>query len=335
MNNAHHNNAISAVWTGIRDLIQKPVPEMGMDSIDRIDGIYCLVTGANSGLGKAIAIGLAARGGKVIMACRKDYPEALAEVKRLSGSDSVTMERLDLADFNSIRECCGRLRQRGINLDRVVLNAGIVTSEARRTQQGFEKMFGVNYLGNFLFITQLLADGTIPNRNLTASYQPATTIPRVIMVASEAHRSAPAIDFEQLGYFHAYGLTESMKEYGKSKLLLTTFATELSRRIADGSQTGISVHALCPGPVNSNIARETPWWAKPLVKLMSAILFPSPTKAALPVLFLSCSPAIEGQTGIYLHMTKRKPVSTFASDAIAGKRLWEISELLIKNGPYS
>jgi hypothetical protein len=66
---------------------------------------------------------------------------------------------------------------------------------------------------------------------------------------------------------------------------------------------------------------------------MSAVFFQSPSQAALPVLFLNCSPRIEEQTGIYLHMIQRKEISAAASDAVAGKRLWEISELLIKNGP--
>jgi NAD(P)-dependent dehydrogenase (short-subunit alcohol dehydrogenase family) len=334
LKNSPGNNAVSALWTGISDLFRKQVPVAGMNAIDRIDGLNCLVTGANSGLGKAIAIGLAARGGHVIMACRKDYPEALAEVKRLSGSETVQMERLDLADFDSIRQFCDRLRERGKLLDRVVLNAGVVSNMARRTRQGFEEMFGVNYLANFLLVTRLLCDGTLPNQSFHGEAKPDIT-PRIVMVSSEAHKSAPAIDFEELGHFHPYGLADSMKEYGKSKLLLTTLAMELSHRLTYGNQTDVSVHALCPGPVNSNIARDTPWWAKPLVYLMSSLFFHSPSQAALPVLFLSCSPVIEGQTGIYLHMTERKEISAFAADPVAGKRLWEISELLVKNGPFS
>ncbi|HEX3046391.1 MAG TPA: short-chain dehydrogenase, partial [Bacillota bacterium] len=132
-----------------------------------------------------------------------------------------------------------------------------------------------------------------------------------------------------------YGMRESMKEYGKSKLLLTTFAAELARKLVHNGQIDVSVHALCPGPVNTNIAREAPWWAKPFAKLILVVFFRSPVRAARPVLFLSCSPSIEGQTGLYLHMDSRKDISASAADPTAGERLWECSQRLAQNGPYS
>jgi NAD(P)-dependent dehydrogenase (short-subunit alcohol dehydrogenase family) len=332
MSSPRHDSAVTSILTAIGDLLQKPVPVAGLDSWDRIDGKNCLITGANSGLGKAIAIGLAARGGNVVMACRKDYPKALTEVRRHSANGMVTMERIDLADLDSIRNYCDRLRDQGRTLDLVILNAGVVPNHARRTRQGFEEMFGVNYLANFLFITRLLQDGTIPNLTYAGQAQ-HHPLPRIIIVSSESHRTAPEIDFEQLGRFRDYGLTESLKEYGKSKLLLTTFAAELARKLVHKGKVDVSVHALCPGPVNTNISREAPWWVKPFTKLILVVFFRSPARAARPVLFLSCSPLIEGQTGLYLHMDSRKDISASAADPAAGKRLWECSQRLVQNGP--
>ena len=77
--------------------------------------------------------------------------------------------------------------------------------------------------------------------------------------------------------------------YGYYKLLLTTLVNELARRLNDGSETKKSVLSLCPGPVNSNIAREAPVVFKPLLKLVFSIFFKSPRKAAEPVVYLAAS----------------------------------------------
>ena len=98
------------------------------------------------GLGKAVAIDLARRGGRVVMACRRGHPEAEAEVKRHSGSDTVEMLTVDLSDMRSVHRLCDELKERNIGLDIAVLNAGLAALRARRTPQGFETMFAVHFL---------------------------------------------------------------------------------------------------------------------------------------------------------------------------------------------
>ena len=99
---AKRNRILRALLKAIVDRftqrkILRPVPE----SV-RIDGKICLVTGANSGLGKAVAIDLAKRGGHVLMACRGGHPEAGEDVRRSSGSGTVEMLKVDLADLDSV-----------------------------------------------------------------------------------------------------------------------------------------------------------------------------------------------------------------------------------------
>jgi hypothetical protein len=89
---------------------------------------------------------------------------------------------------------------------------------------------------------------------------------------------------------------------------------------------------LCPGPINSGIAREAPPWVKPLLKVLFRLFFQSPRRAAEPVVFLCCSRAIQGRSGIYLHLMTEKSPSAAALDEETGRRLWQASERLLKGG---
>lgn len=319
-----YSNPVSATLNGIVDLFRHKTPIGTLKDSDRLDGKTCLITGANSGLGLATAIELARRGAHIIMACRSGIPQAAEEVKRRSGSQRVEMVHLDLADLAAIRRCCDELKARRVKLDRVILNAGLVPQKPARTAQNFEMMFGVHVVGNMQFITRLLADGSIPNRHFAQPHNAlAGERPRIIFVSSESHRSGTPIDLDTLGRFVEYSPMGSIAQYGHSKLVMTTYARELSRRLADEQGVDVAVHALCPGPINSNIAREAPRLFKPLLGLVMGALFASPAKAAAPVLYLACSPQVEDQTGLYLHLMVRKEPAPQALDQELARAIWD------------
>ena len=190
--NDRYDTLGNALVTAIRNTTRdesalNPVPE-GV----RIDGKVCLVTGANRGLGKAVAVELARRGGRVIMACRNGHPEAGEEVKRRSGSGAVEMFAVDLSDLRSVHQLCDELKAQDIGVDITVLNAGLATLRARRTRQGFETMFAVHFLANRVIVDRWLKDGLL---------RPSGAIgdtPRIVLVASETHRSSDPIDFESV-----------------------------------------------------------------------------------------------------------------------------------------
>jgi NAD(P)-dependent dehydrogenase (short-subunit alcohol dehydrogenase family) len=117
--------------------------------------------------------------------------------------------------------------------------------------------------------------------------------------------------------------------YGYYKLLLTTFATELSRRI-NKNEVEISVHALCPGPVNSNIAKAAPKLFMPLLKFIFKLFFKDPKDAAEPVLYLACAENLQNKTGMYLHLMQAKSVDAKAADIDNGKKLWDASEEILR-----
>jgi NAD(P)-dependent dehydrogenase (short-subunit alcohol dehydrogenase family) len=324
-----HRNAASATLTAIMDRFSQAGKIEGPRPDDRLDGRSCLVTGASSGLGKAVAIDLARRGAHVVMACRSGIPEVGEEVKRLSGSQDVEMLAVDLADLDSVHRLADALKSRGRNLDVVVLNAGLMPAKAYRSTQGFEVMFGVHFLANRLLVDRLLADGVIAPGGAQAD----APIPRIVFVSSESHRSAAPIDFDRFGEFVDYGIRDGMGQYGSTKLHMCTLACELSRRLNPDDDVRVAVHALCPGPINSNITRDAPGLLKPVLDVVLGIFFQSPEKAAPPVVHLACARSIEGESGLYLHMLRRKDPSPEAMDPRKGALLWEKSTKLLEAHP--
>lgn len=319
-----HKNILSAVTTALMDLVGNEGQLPPVPPEVRIEGKVCLVTGAGSGLGKAVSVELARRGGRVIMVCRGGIPEAGEEVKQLSGNTQIEMLHADLSDLESVSRLCDQLRDSGTVIDIAVLNAGLMPLNARRSPQGYELMFAVHFLANRLMLARWLHDGVIRPGGKNGSP------PRVIFVSSEAHKSSTPIDFNKFAAFTPYGMNDGMKYYASSKLHLSTFAVELSRRENTGDLVEVAVHSLCPGPIASNIARESPAWVKPLLGPIMRWFFRSPQQAAEPVVYLACAPEMGERTGVYLHMMREKQPSSLALDAENGKRLWQMSGALLE-----
>jgi NAD(P)-dependent dehydrogenase (short-subunit alcohol dehydrogenase family) len=310
-------NPITATLKGLLDRASEHATVTPLRDDERLDGKHVLVTGANRGLGKAIVIDLAKRGARVLMGCRSGLPQAAQDVQRASGSSTVDGRTLDLGNLHSVSAFCAALAQDHIRIDVLVLNAGVVPQRSRPTAQGFEEMFGVNYLANVLLVERLLANGVlVPNDSAP---------PRIVMVSSETHRDAGSIDFSSFGKFIPYGAMGSMKVYGMSKLLLNTYAAHLARRYA----ASMGVHSCCPGAVNTDIARDAPEWVKPVLGRVMARFFRSPEDAAAPIVYLSCARALNGKTGHYLHLMREKPAGEASLDPRAGDMLMRESEALI------
>jgi len=326
-----------AVWAGIRDLNDRSDPPYdALEEGDRLEGRTVLLTGASSGLGLAVAKECASRGARVLMVCRRDASEELEAVRRAArlGGHAEGL-RADMADFASIHALVDDLAARKVRIDVVISNAAVVPGSARTTVDGLEEMLQVNALAPALLIRRLLEAGLVPNDthagNGVGAGSPATRRPRIVIVASEAHRSADGLHLDRLRHVEPYGMAESTARYGWTKLLLLTYARELGRRL-DGGGTGapdVAVHALCPGPVASNIAREVPAIVRPLTRLFFRIFFQSPETAARPVVYLAASPRIDGRTGTYQFLMRRRPPSDLADAPESGRALWSAFEEIL------
>lgn len=273
----------------------------------RVDG-PALVTGASRGLGRAIAEALAARGAEVVLASRSDTAEVGRHIHGRGGK--ARSEHVELADLRSVDALCDRLDR---PLQVLVLNAAVVPRSSRRTAQGFDVQDGVNYLANVRLVDRLLATGRLRDGA------------RVVVVSSESHRSAEALDPHALGRDASYGLGGVMRRYGYSKLLLTAWAGHLAREL----HPRVVVHTLCPGPVQSDIAREAPRLGRLLLAPLMRRFFAPPSVAAEPAVHLACADALAGQTGLYLHRWQTKDPAPPARDVDAARRLVEHSRRLL------
>jgi NAD(P)-dependent dehydrogenase (short-subunit alcohol dehydrogenase family) len=324
MDNKDYNNPFRATLTGILNLFKKRSRIGVLHPDERLEGKKILIDGASSGLGFATAIELAKLGGTVIMAVRSGYPEKAEEVKQISHSEKVFIHRVDFSDFDSIKNLVNEIKNKHGKLDIVICNAAVVAKKGVQTKSGLETMFMVNYLSRFYFVQELLKKDCFNNES---EYSP-----RIVFVASESHRNAREFNWKDFGAFLPHTVGKTVELYGYYKLLLVTFARELSRRVNQKEQK-LSVFSLCPGPVNSNIAREAPWLFKPLLRLVFMLFFRSPKKASEPVVYLSASKEEEGKSFDYLFLMERKPIDEKAENPENGKKLWELSEkLLIKLG---
>jgi retinol dehydrogenase 12 len=269
-----------------------------------LSGTTFLITGGNTGIGLATARALAARGGRVHLACRSEQKgrAAAAEIASATGSDQVSSFRLDLADLTSVRDGAQAFLALGEPLHVLINNAGVGGAHGL-TKDGFEVMFGVNHLGHFA-LTMALLD------RLTASEG------RVVNVASDAHYQARGIDFGRLRQ-PARNIT-GMPEYAVSKLCNVLFSQELARRY-DG--TGLTSYALHPGVVASDMWRRVPWPVRPLVTRRMLTV----DQGAQTSVYCATAPELAEVTGRYYEKCAERAPSAVAT-AELGQRLWQHSE---------
>ncbi len=293
-------------------------------------GKTCLVTGANSGLGKEMAIELARRGAAVIMGCRRNYCDAREEIQTLSGNRQVSLRSVDLASLESVMRFCDALRDDGVRLDLVHLNAGMAAGTNERTVDGFSELWQVNYLSNALILMRFLKDGVIPNSFFCehADRVERIGIPRILLTSSSRHRGPLSIDFDPFGVLPEFSLKDTFKYYGLSKLYLMTFAWALGNKLIVDGTPKLSIFAFCPGSFRSRIGEDLGF----LGNLVMSTRPTSPQEAAWPGVYLACSPEVEGKTLIYYHKHLQETPDEKVMDAKNMDRTWEQTEsLLIKH----
>ena len=319
MAHGRFDNPVVASLAGVKDFFSKQKLQEQLKETDRADGKTCLITGASSGLGFALAVDLAKRGARVIMACRSGIPEAGEKVKSASGSTRVEMIPLDLSKLDSIHDFVEILKQKNIHPDVTILNAGVALPKARKTESGQEEMFLVNYLSNFILVNLMFSNGIIrPKLN-------EANIPRLIFISSDSHRGSSYIDFEQFGKYEDYGVSKGISYYSYYKLLLNTLAAEYSRRINNGD-IRVAVHVICPGPVHTNIIREAPWALRKILGGIFSLVFRSPDVASKPVVYMAISDDYNNKTLEYLHMFNPKEMDEKVYLPEEGSKLWKYSD---------
>lgn len=279
-----------------------------------IEGKQVLVTGGNSGIGRATAHELARRGARVMITARdaSKGESAVAEIKDATGAE-IEVGHLDLARIDSVRAFVAAYRRGHDRLDVLINNAGIMAGPRRETPDGLEWTLAVNHLGPFL-LTNLLTD-------LLQASAPS----RVITVASETHRRVKdGLRFDDLQMHRGYSPSRA---YNASKLANILFSVELERRLRD---TGITVKVLHPGLVASSFGKgpDSSRWMGVLMTAVKPFLAKPAAGARTPV-FLATADDAALDGGLYWSDEAPKDPAPAATDASAAARLWSESERLV------
>ena len=265
-----------------------------------------LVTGATSGIGRAVTLGLAARGARLVLLARDPgRAEEVAVLARRAGAASVEVCACDLSLLSSVREAAAQIKTRHQRLKVLVNDAAVFLHDRQVTAEGHERMLATNYLGPFL-LTNLLLDELVagaPSRIINVS-APSTTAP----------------DPDDLDGERRFSPTRA---FGKTKAAELQFSYALSRRLRS---RGVTVNAYHPGVTRTGLMRDAPT----LIKLLSVALnltARTPERAAQGLVELALSPAFEGVTGKLIH--DGKPIKApFVDKVEAQERLWSASEKL-------
>lgn len=275
-----------------------------------MQGRICLITGANSGIGKATAVGIARLGATVVMVCRdQGRGEAVQqEIRAETGNDDVQLVLADLASQPSIHELSREIHERFQKLNVLVNNAGVLLTQRTTTPDGLETTFALNHLGYFL-LTNLLLD-------LLKAGAPS----RIVNVSSRAHVRSH-LNFDDLQGEQKYS---GLRAYGRSKLANILFTYALARRLEGG---GVTVNAVHPGTVATNFASGSSRLLDIGMKI-SHLFMISPVKGADTVVYLASSPEVDGITGKYFARRKEVPSSNESYDEGEQERLWQVSEQL-------
>ncbi len=270
-----------------------------------MQGKNCLITGANSGIGKATAIGLAKEGATIIMVCRdKERGEkAKKEIIELTNNKNVELFLCDLSSQEDIRKFVSEFKGKYQTLHVLINNAGVMISKRIISDEGLEMNFAVNHLAPFL-LTNLLLD-------MLKKSAPS----RIINVSSGLHKRGK-IDFEDLQ--NENKKTALFKMYGDSKLALMLWSYELSRRLEG---TNVTINTVHPGVVNTNLGRHQSKFSQGFGKLF----FKKPEKGAETSIYLASSPEVEGITGKYFVKKEPRQSSKDSYNVDDAKRIWEIS----------
>lgn len=270
-----------------------------------MDSKIYVVTGATSGLGKAVAHELAKLGGTVVLVARDEARGARVQ-KEISAeleNSNIDLQLCDLGNLSSVRNLATILNNRYDKIDVLVNNASVYKRTRSTTVDGYETMFATNHLGPFLLtyllLDRLKASGSARIINITA---PSTT----------------HLNFQDLQGENQF---VSLNAFGATKMANLLYTFELARRLQN---SGVTVNAVHPGLVRSKLMTEA---IAPL-RLLTWLFSSPPERAAVHIARLATDTEFASTTGKFLHNGKEMAPDAFALDLDNQRRLWEVSEQL-------
>ena len=266
-----------------------------------------LVTGASDGHGRAVAEALARAGADVVLLGRNPQKceTAQREIAEATGRKPDVL-LCDLSNRPDVDRAADQYLASGRPLHLLVNNAGLVNLHRKVNAEGLEQTFAVNYLSMFQLTLRLFERSR------------ASAPARIVNISSDSYKIA-RLDLDDLQLERGYSVSQA---YARSKLAILYFSLELARRV---EATGVTVNAVDPGPIASNIAANNPGLLYSLAKPMIRYLFPSAARAARSCLLIATDPALETSSGGYWRSRKRRDGPLKDPDPELSAGLWRES----------
>ena len=278
-----------------------------------LTGRVAVVTGATSGIGKEVALGLARfRATTVVVGRGEDRARRVAaEISRATGNPRVESLRVDdLSALQDARELAATLLDRYPAVHALVNNAGAYFRRKEVTVEGFERTLALNVLSPFV-LTSLLTPRLV-----------ASTPARVVNVTSAAHQGAQ-VDFDDLQF--ARSRYRGYRAYGNSKLELLWLTREFARRLAG---TGVTVNAVHPGYVRSGFGLNNGGGTAIAMRVLARLFARSAEKGAETPIFLASASEVSTSTGGYYADRVLRPGTEESRDMAKAARFFRVCEEL-------
>lgn len=275
-----------------------------------LPGRSFMVTGANSGIGRAVAMALAEQGGRVILAGRsaERMHLVLDELRTRYPDAEARVLMLDLADLASVRHAASEILATSQPIDVLINNAGIAGTHAL-SRDGFDLTYATNHVGPFL-LTQLLLPRLL-----------SSSCGRIVNVSSAAHLRVKQIPWSVLER-RTMPRQSGFQDYAITKLMNVLHAKELARRLTGNRVTTYAVH---PGGVATNIWRALP---RPVQWVLKLFLLTNEEGARTPM-YCATAPDIAARTGRYYDTCREAEPNPLANDEELARELWSRTEAAV------
>lgn len=272
----------------------------------------CVVTGANTGIGFEIALGLAKQEAHVVLVCRDIHKgnDAKDKIEEVCPDASVYLVLGDLSSNDKTRALADKIIQEYKKVHVLVHNAGIWPSTLKVNEEELEEAFCVNHLSPF-YLTHLLMD------NLKAG-APS----RVLFMNDALYAKATPLDLAKT----PYGINFSQYSTYRQTKLCSTLCLRKWDELFSGSQ--VSINMVHPGNVNTQLGNSNDWLGWVVRQLKKR--WKTPEQGAEAPLWLAISEQLANTSGVYFNEKTKMELPEIAMNEGMQNEIWALSLRLCK-----
>ena len=275
------------------------------------DHEYCLITGATSGIGKESAKNLLEKGFYLIILSRilnrgQKLKDELLKAYSLP-DEAINIIKCDLSSLEELRSACNEVKEKYEKISLLINNAGVFSPRRKLSKDNIELTMAVNHFSHFLLTLELIP---LLEKNGSGS--------RIINISSVGHYKAPTFDLDDINFEKRFS---GFTVYRLSKLANLLFTYKLAEKLK-AKNSPVTVNALHPGVVRTNIARSFPivgWLWKINPRYISA------KKGAQNTIYVATESKLSTTTGKYFSRMRERKSSDQSYDTELQNKLWDIS----------